>query len=84
MSDKGMAPAESPQLPGARTKRSELLIEKRIAQPNRDDQEALGAILEMMERIERKADTLIEPEFRDVLEPGIEGLLGALRSGLGY
>lgn len=79
-----MAPAESPQLPGARTKRSELLIEKSIAQPNRDDQEALGSILEMLERIERKADTLIEPELRDVLEPGIERLLGMLRSGLGY
>lgn len=84
MLDKGMAPAESPQLPGARTKRSNLLIEKSIAQPNRDDQEALGAILEMMERVERKADTLTEPELRDVLEPGIERLLGALKSGLEY
>ncbi len=79
-----MAPAESPQLPGARTKSSKLLIEKRIAQLDRDDQEALGAILEMMERVERKADTLIEPELRDVLESGIERLLGMLRSGLGY
>ena len=59
------------------------MIEKRIAQPNRDDQEALGAILEMLERLERKADTLIEPELRDALEPGIERLLGALRAGLG-
>ncbi len=81
LSDKGMAPAESPQPPGARTKRSELLIEKRIAQPNRDDQETLGTILE---RVERKADTLMEPELRDVLEPGIERLLGALKSGFGY
>ncbi len=79
-----MAPAESPQLPGARTKRSELLIEKRIAQTNRDDQEALGSILEMLERVERKADTLIEPELRDILEPGIEELLLALRSGIEY
>ncbi len=54
------------------------MIEKRIAQPDRDDQEALGAILEMMERVERKADTLIESELRDVLEPGIERLLGTL------
>ena len=60
------------------------MIEKRIAQPNRDDQEAVGAILEMMERVERKADTLIEPELRDVLETGIETLLATLRSGLGY
>ncbi|MDP9479948.1 MAG: hypothetical protein M3R38_30510 [Actinomycetota bacterium] len=59
------------------------MIEKRIAQPDRDDQEALGAILEMMERVERKADTLVEPELRDMLEPGIERMLGALRSGLG-
>ena len=58
------------------------MIEERIAQPNRDDQEALGAILEMMKRVERKADTLIEPELRDVLEPGIEKLLIALRSGI--
>ncbi len=79
-----MAPAESPQPPGARTKRSNLLIEKRIAQPNRDDQEALGTILEVMERVERKAETLIEPELRDVLEPGIERLIGALRSALRY
>ncbi len=84
MSEKEMAPAESPQLPGARTKRSNLLIEKRIAQPNRDDQEALGTLLEMMERVEKKADTLMEPELRDVLEPEIESLLGALRSGLRY
>ncbi len=74
---------------GAGTPRSpdqeeKLLIEKRIAQLNRDDQEALGAILEMMERVEKKADTLMEPELRDVLEPGIEELLGALRSGLRY
>ncbi len=60
------------------------MIEKRIAQPNRDDQEALGAILEMMERVETKAETLMEPELRDVLEPGIESILEALRSGLGY
>ncbi len=60
------------------------MIEQSIAQPNRDDQEALGAILEMLERVERKADTLIEPELRDVLEPGIEKLLATLRSGLGY
>ena len=79
-----MAPAESPQLPGARTKRSKLLIEKRIAQPNQDDQKALGAILEMLERVERKTETLMEPELRDVLEPGIEKLLATLRSGLGY
>ena len=77
-----MAPAESPQLPGARTKRSNLLIEKRIAQPNQDDQEALGAILELMEKVGRKADTLIEPELRDALEPSIESLLSELRRGL--
>ncbi len=60
------------------------MIEKSIAQPNRDDQEALRAILEMMERVERKADTLLEPELRDVLEPGIKRLLRALRSGFSY
>ncbi len=78
-----MAPAVL-EHPGARTKRSNLLIEKRIAQPNRDDQEALGTILEVMERVERKAETLIEPELRDVLEPGIERLIGALRSAHRY
>ncbi|QIN80078.1 hypothetical protein GBA65_17870 [Rubrobacter marinus] len=78
-----MAPAVL-EHPGARTKRSKLLIEKRIAQPNQDDQDGLGTILEMMERVERKAETLIEPELRDVLEPGIERLLGVLRSGLRY
>lgn len=55
------------------------MIEKRIAQLGRDDQEALGEILEMLERVEKKADTLIEPELRDVLEPGIEKLLAGLR-----
>ncbi len=60
------------------------MIEKRIAQPNRDDQETLGTILEMMERVERKANTLMEPELRDALEPGIKRLLGALKSGFGY
>ena len=60
------------------------MIEKRIAQPNRDDQEALGALLEMMERIEKKADALIEPELRDVLEPEIRTLLTVIKVGLGY
>ena len=74
---------------GAGTPRSpdqeeKLLIEKRIAQPNRDDQEALGDILEMIKRVERKTETLIEPELRDVLEPVVEKLLGALRSSLRY
>ncbi len=53
------------------------MIEKRIAQLDRDDQEALEAILE---RVERKSDTLIEPELRDILEPGIGEMLLALRS----
>ena len=55
------------------------MIEKRIAQVCRDDQEALGEILEMLERVERKTDALIEPELRDVLEPGIGNLVVTLR-----
>ncbi len=81
MSNKEMAPAVR-QHPGARTKRSNLLIEKRIAQPHRDDQEALGVILEMMERVERKAEALIEPKLRDVLEPGIGDLIAVISNRL--
>lgn len=55
------------------------MIEKRIAQLGWDDQEALGEILEMLERVERKTDALIEPELRDALEFGIGDLVATLR-----
>lgn len=38
----------------------------------------------MMERVERKGDTLSETELRYAFKQGIERLLGALRSGFWY
>ncbi len=61
--------------------RGDLVTQESVRQRwRRDDRETVETLLELAERIERKAETIIQPELRDEIVPGVELLLSAIHA----